>query len=83
MFCGGLDIKDQAVDVPTEVQITPIQAEILEILKETGGLKREDLLERLGGRIDRSQLDREFATLRHMEKVRGEKRDGKLYVRLW
>ena len=63
--------------------LSPIQAEILEIIKETGGLEREALLKRLEGRISRSQLDREFATLRHMEKVRGEKRDGKVYVRPW
>ena len=59
------------------------ESEILEILKETGGMEREKLFERFKGKTDRSQLEKEFATLRHMEKVRGEKRDGKVFLRLW
>jgi hypothetical protein len=38
---------------------------------------------KMKGKIDRPQLDRDFATLRHMEKVRAEKRDGKVILRLW
>jgi hypothetical protein len=30
-----------------------------------------------------AELDRELATLRHMEKVRGQLREGKKIVRLW
>jgi hypothetical protein len=33
--------------------------------------------------IKPSDLERELASLRHMEKVRGELRDGKKIVRLW
>ena len=65
------------------VSLSPIQSEILEILKETGGIERENLFERLKGKINRSQLEKEFATLRHLEKVRGEKRHGKVFLRLW
>jgi hypothetical protein len=52
------------------VTLTPIQTEILEILEETGGVEREALLEHLEGKLTRPQLEREFATLRHMEKIR-------------
>jgi hypothetical protein len=55
----------------------------LQILKETGGLEREALLEALGGQLTMSELEREFATLRHMEKARGEKRGGKVFLRIW
>jgi hypothetical protein len=35
------------------------------------------------GGAQRPQLEREFATLRHMEKVRAEKREGKIFLRIW
>jgi hypothetical protein len=63
--------------------VTPIQAEILQVLEATGGLEPVALLEQLQGKLTLSQLEREFAALRHMEKARGEKRDDKVYVRLW
>jgi predicted HTH transcriptional regulator len=61
--------------------LTEIQERILEILEETGGAPSEHLVERLN--ISPMDLEREIATLRHMEKVRGELRQGKRYVRLW
>ena len=65
------------------VTLTPIQTEIIGILEETGGIEREALLEQLTGKLTRPQLEREFATLRHMEKVRAEKREGKIFLRVW
>ena len=41
----------------------------------------EHLVERLN--ISPMDLEREIAALRHMEKVRGELRSGKKYIRLW
>jgi hypothetical protein len=63
--------------------LTPIQSEIIRILDETGGIEREELLERLGGKLTKPQLEREFASLRHMEKARAEKREDKVFLRLW
>jgi hypothetical protein len=63
--------------------LTPIQQEIMRILKETGGLEPMALLEALPGQLTYAEFEREFATLRHMEKVRGERREGKVFVRLW
>ena len=65
------------------ITLTPIQSEIIRILKETGGIEPLTLLKQLKGRLTQSQLEREFATLRHMEKIRGEKRDRKIFIRLW
>ena len=65
----------------THVRITETQSKILQILKETGGAEPRILLERL--QIKPSDLEREIATLRHMEKVRGELREGKKILRLW
>ncbi len=66
-----------------ELAITELQTQILEILKETGGLPRPELLDQLKGKITASQLERELATLRHMEKTRAEKRGNQVFVRLW
>jgi hypothetical protein len=63
--------------------LNPIQSEILRILEETGGLEPSVLLRQLGGKLTLKDLEREFSTLRHMEKVRGEKRDTRVVWRLW
>ena len=60
---------------------TELQERILMILKETGGAEPEMLLERL--QIKEAELEREIATLRHMEKLRAELRDGRKVLRLW
>jgi hypothetical protein len=65
------------------VTTTPIQTEILRILEETGGIEPEALLERLGGELTPSQLEREVATLRHMERLRAEKRGERVFIRRW
>lgn len=57
------------------------QTKIMEILRETGGVKPKILAERL--QIKPSDLEREVAALRHMEKVRGELKEGKKIIRLW
>ena len=63
------------------VEMTDIQSRILELLQETGGAETGIISERL--QIKPADLEREIATLRHMEKVRGELRDGKKKILLW
>lgn len=63
--------------------LNPMQSEILSILAETGGVEAHDLLDRLNGKITADELQREFSTLRHMEKVRAEKRGDRVFFRLW
>ncbi|GAB4535811.1 MAG: hypothetical protein Kow0063_20510 [Anaerolineae bacterium] len=62
-------------------RLNETQAKILRVLEETGGAERDVIAERCG--ITLLELERELATLRHMEKVRGELREGKRIVRLW
>ncbi len=57
------------------------QAAILEVLRETGGLEADELAERLQMKLP--DLERELATLRHMEKTRGQMRSNKKVVCLW
>ncbi len=63
--------------------LSALQSEILSILEETGGLESHDLLTRLTRDITAEELQREFATLRHMEKARAEKRDDRVFLRIW
>jgi len=57
------------------------QTKILKILKETGGVEFPVLAEML--QMELAEVKREFATLRHMEKARGEMRDNKTVLCLW
>ena len=63
--------------------LSDLQNKILSILKETGGVERHELLQRMGGGFSDADLDRAFAPLRHMEKARAEKRGDKVFLRLW
>ena len=62
-------------------QLNMTQDMILKIIEETGGVEPKILVERL--QIKPSDLEREIAALRHMEKIRGELKEGKKIVRLW
>jgi hypothetical protein len=62
-------------------EINETQQRILQALEETGGAELEVIAQKAGMKV--SDLEREVATLRHMERVRGELRDGKKILRLW
>ena len=61
--------------------LSETQEKILKFLAETGGAIPEVVAETLG--MEMPELEREFATLRHMEKVRGQMRDGRKVICLW
>lgn len=71
-----LSQMDQSYSVLSE-----IQAKILQVLQETGGAEPNVVAQRL--RMKLPELERELATLRHMEKIRGKMRAGKKIVCLW
>ncbi len=58
------------------------QTQIMKILKETGGIEPAALLLRMKGNVTKPQLEREFATLKHMEKVSAEQRNGAVFLRI-
>jgi hypothetical protein len=64
-----------------DVELTETQENIINILMDTGGVEPGVLMEKLG--LQAKELERELATLRHMEKIRGEKRGDKIVIRLW
>jgi hypothetical protein len=63
--------------------LTPIQSEMLAVLKRTGGIEPSALLQQLSGNMSPEDLQRQFAALRHMEKARAEKRGNRIVWRLW
>jgi len=63
------------------LELNEIQKRILLILKDTGGAEPADIIRKLG--IHPADFEREVAALRHMEKLRGELRDGKKFLILW
>lgn len=69
------------VDQGGAVELNEIQRKILEILEETGGIEPAELIRRLN--IKATDFQREIAALRHVEKIRGEKREGTVFIRLW
>jgi hypothetical protein len=66
-----------------ESSLTPVQERILAFLEESGGLEKEALLARFKGELSQKELENAFAALRHMEKVRAEKRGDRVVLRLW
>lgn len=56
-------------------------SKILSILKETQGIEPPDLAQRLD--LKPSDLEREIAALRHMERIRAAMKEGKKVICLW
>ena len=63
--------------------LTPIQSKMLKLLDEKGAMEPKQLLAEMDSNLTLKDLEREFATLRHMEKARGEKQGDKVLWRLW
>ena len=60
------------------LELGDVQKKILQIVEETGGAEPRHIVERL--QIKPADLEREVAALRHMEKIRGELRQGKKFL---
>jgi hypothetical protein len=73
--------KKLAEQTGTAPELNPLQKQILEYLQETGGVEPREIAERF--QIKPSELEREIAALRHMEKIRGELREGRKIVKPW
>ena len=73
-YCAK-SFSEKNVSIP---KITERQSSILQILKETDGLNQSELAERL--KLSLSDLEREIATLHHMEKLKAEMRGGQKII---
>jgi DNA-directed RNA polymerase subunit RPC12/RpoP len=61
--------------------LTPLQVEIVDYIKKKGGATPEEIVTNLN--LTEEEFRREFATLRHMEVLRGTKKDGKIFCILF
>ncbi len=61
--------------------LSKLQQKVLNVLKETKGIELEPLAETLG--LELSELERELATLRHMEKLKAAMDGDRKVFRLW
>jgi hypothetical protein len=73
--------KSFSDDSAAKPLLTEQQHKILEVLKETGGINFEGLVNKLG--VNPSELKRALATLRHMEKIKASMRSGEKILVLW
>lgn len=65
----------------TDLKLSAIQKKILKMLRDEGPQEPVNLCERL--QIKETDLERDIAALRHMEKIRGELKGGKKLIHLW
>ncbi len=77
VYSAKMSIKKQG----NELQLNSVQQEILAVLREEGPTEPRKLAGKL--KLKETDMERELATLRHMEKVRGELKDGKRLIRVW
>jgi hypothetical protein len=61
--------------------LTPSQVEIVNYIKRKGEVTPEEIITNLN--LMEEEFRREFATLRHMEVLRGTKKDGKIFCILF
>jgi len=61
--------------------LNEIQERIVRFLKDVGEAEHATICQQL--RIEPGTLQREIAALRHMERVRGKPKDGKVVLCLW
>ena len=62
-------------------QLNPAQQKVLDLLQENGPMELATLCQQL--QLSPADLERELATLRHMEKIRGELINGVRHIRIW
>lgn len=61
--------------------LTDLQKELYEYIKSKGKVTRIDLMEKF--KLPASELENQFAILRHCQLVKGKKEDDKVYIVLW
>jgi hypothetical protein len=68
-------------DLPGGHDLTPLQQRLYNLVKERGEVAIPEAAAHLG--LTEDELRREFAPLRHMEKLRGCKKDDGIYLALF
>ncbi|MHB9095669.1 MAG: hypothetical protein ACYC21_13460 [Eubacteriales bacterium] len=61
--------------------LTELQRDIYNFIKDSGPVTREQIGRRFN--LPQWQLEKNFATLRHCELVRGYRKNGEVHITLW
>lgn len=61
--------------------LTELQKDIYNFIKEEGPVTPDQILQKL--KLEKWQLEKNFATLRHCELVSGYKENNQVYVKIW
>jgi hypothetical protein len=61
-------------------KLSPMQEQVLKIITAAGQIEADDLLAQMEGKLTRSDLEREFATLKHMGRVNARKSGDKIFL---
>ena len=75
-------IASKTMNVTTESQLNPRQKEILEIIKTTGEITLNSLLEKLSSDLTIHKLKNEMSTLRRMGLILGRNDQGTILFRI-
>ena len=70
-------------DPSIKADLTELQKQILRFIKEAGTITPDDLFGKLEGQVKMPDFKNALATLRHMEKIRGENIKGRVVLKLW
>jgi ribosome-binding protein aMBF1 (putative translation factor) len=65
----------------TGVQLTPLQQELYDLVKKKGAIPIQEAADQLG--LSEEGLRREFATMRHLELLRGQKQGQQVLITLF
>lgn len=61
--------------------LTELQKDIYNYVKNEGPVTHEQIMKKF--KLAKWQLDKQFATLRHCELLRGFRQDGQIFVKVW
>lgn len=80
-ICDPWAVRHAKACGSSETALTPMQQNIIKILRDTGGITMDDL----AGRLDLKEkvLERDLAALRHMEKIKARPENGCKLFCLW
>lgn len=62
--------------------LTPVQSDIITILTEAGGADPLELIQKLDDKLELKALERELATLHHMDKIGAERKGDRVVWRV-
>ncbi|MCD6293153.1 MAG: hypothetical protein J7M09_06875 [Deltaproteobacteria bacterium] len=80
-ICDPWAVRHAKACLDKETTLTMVQQQIIKILTDTGGITMSDLSSTLN--LKNKEIERNLATLRHMEKIKARPENGEKLFCLW